>query len=222
MNNKYWDGVNAGIIFALKSPEEAEKYVNRIYALRNLQRKLLMVYQNLYQITLLQRRIKMIIIVEGIDRVGKTTLANKIKKEINIPYFKSMATKSQIDRINNEDETMKSINTVRLCNLLNAYVVIDRFHLSDYGNIERGYDKKISEENFFKIEKYLKEQKAIIILVKPVDINKSSQEHGKNLIEYENLFEEIYEKSINEKIYCDYNSFDFAINYIREKIKKDG
>lgn len=36
LDDRYWEGVNAGIKFALKSPEEAEIYVDRTEALRKI------------------------------------------------------------------------------------------------------------------------------------------------------------------------------------------
>lgn len=35
MLDRFWDGVNAGIKYALRSPDEAEKYKDDIQALRN-------------------------------------------------------------------------------------------------------------------------------------------------------------------------------------------
>ena len=36
LNDRYWEGVNAGIKFALNNPEEAKRYVNRTEALRKI------------------------------------------------------------------------------------------------------------------------------------------------------------------------------------------
>lgn len=36
LNDSYWDGVNAGMKFALNNPEEARKYVDKSEALRKI------------------------------------------------------------------------------------------------------------------------------------------------------------------------------------------
>ena len=36
LNDSYWDGVNAGMKFALDNPEEAKRYVDKTEALRKI------------------------------------------------------------------------------------------------------------------------------------------------------------------------------------------
>jgi hypothetical protein len=36
LNDRFWEGVNAGMKFALNNPEEAKKYVDRTEALRTI------------------------------------------------------------------------------------------------------------------------------------------------------------------------------------------
>lgn len=36
INDKFWEGVNAGMNFALNNPDDARRYVNRIEALRKI------------------------------------------------------------------------------------------------------------------------------------------------------------------------------------------
>lgn len=36
LNDSYWDGVNAGMKFALNNPEEAKKYVDKTETLRKI------------------------------------------------------------------------------------------------------------------------------------------------------------------------------------------
>lgn len=36
LDNKFWEGVNAGIKFTLNNPDDAKRYVNRTEALRKI------------------------------------------------------------------------------------------------------------------------------------------------------------------------------------------
>ena len=72
-----------------------------------------------------------------------------------------------------------------------ADVIFDRFHLSEYvyGMIERGY----INNNVWKIDERLASLNAIIVHVRPYDIESSSLLHGKDLTEYEDAFEWVSE-----------------------------
>ena len=115
----------------------------------------------------------MIIIVEGIDRVGKTTLCNKLSQKTNIPIYKHK--KSNYSEMKNDIETDVMIQLIDLYKLLNGNIIFDRFHWSDfvYGALERNYSIANAYNNINIIESKLKDN-AIIIYVKPTDINKSS------------------------------------------------
>lgn len=166
----------------------------------------------------------MVIIVEGIDRVGKTTLCNKINKEINFPIYKHVGN-FVYSRMDNENETDKMIQLLQLCKITNSTIVFDRFHFTDYvyGVLERNYNVLIASHNVEEIEEFLKEIKAILIYVSPTDVLKSSIEHGSNLEKHDKMFEELFEESkIEHKFRCDYNSLDEALLFIRNIIKESG
>lgn len=164
-----------------------------------------------------------IIIVEGIDRVGKTTLCNKIHEEINLPIFKYDSKLIKREERTNRYETDKTLLTLELCNLFHSFIIFDRLHLSDYvyGIIQRQYDVQEATKNFMLIENYLEDMKdeVILLLVTPTDIQRSSREHGSDLSRHEKLFEEIYNKSkIKNKMKCNYNTLNEVINFIRSTI----
>lgn len=45
LDDRYWEGVNAGMKLALQNPETAEKYVDRIEALRAITEKATKAFQ---------------------------------------------------------------------------------------------------------------------------------------------------------------------------------
>ena len=165
----------------------------------------------------------MIIIIEGIDRVGKTTLANKLSKELNIPIFKK-------DRIGKNDATYDSmvVNFGNAAGLLdmwnwsmfNADIIVDRFHWTEsvYGTIERH-----PETRFYMgiIEKtmVLKKEKYLMIYMRPTSIERSSEEHGKDLSEHLKRFDELATNTQLNLIVGDYNQIDEIVKIVKEKLK---
>ena len=168
-----------------------------------------------------------IIIVEGIDRVGKTTLVNKIVRELGFIKYHHMEL---YDKINSVDhEVTEIVETEKILSTLSALItlkgkdiniIFDRFHISEYvyGSIERGY----KNESISKFDKMLAELGATLILVKPTDIESSSKQHGKNLKEYSSLFNECVENSlISDKIVCNYNNLNNVVLRLKEDMKHD-
>ena len=78
----------------------------------------------------------MVIIIEGLDRTGKTTLANKLSERFNIPIYKK--DREEFGDTLKEDELINlgdSIATVKLFNselFKGRHVILDRFHWSEY------------------------------------------------------------------------------------------
>lgn len=154
----------------------------------------------------------MIVIVDGIDRVGKTILCNtlaehgynKIKGQLNISHMfqdKAMFYASQeVGML----EVMKQTTKVNF--------VVDRFHWSEYvyGKHVRGYKSKYTEQ----IEYILETTEGVkIILVCPIDILRSSKEHGLDLSGYQKDFERLYEDSHLDKFKCTYDTLTDACKW---------
>jgi thymidylate kinase len=160
-----------------------------------------------------------IIIVEGIDRVGKTTLVNKIVNNSNYKKFKPLNnTKNRTKEIETE-KIFATLSTLKL--LKNDYIIFDRFHISEfvYGYVERGYVNK----DCGKVDKILGGLNSLLIYVEPVNISQSIKEHGKDLREHEKLFLTIYKNSKMQKMICNYNNLsevaEKIINLSEEELK---
>ncbi|WP_291632232.1 hypothetical protein [Clostridium sp.] len=159
----------------------------------------------------------MIIIVEGIDRVGKTTLCNKLQKELQLQIFKHKNKDFDYKKMDNENETDKMLQLLQL----NSYcketaIIFDRFCWSDivYGTLERNYDMAEAMRNLDKIEIELVKQNALIILMESEDLIRSSLEHGANLKQYDILFEKIYKISRVKRVKCSYTKINEIANAI--------
>ena len=166
----------------------------------------------------------MIIIVEGIDRVGKTTLCNKLKDIFEIPilHYQSIINNNKKD---NDNETDKSLLTLEICKLTNSSIILDRFHLSDfvYGMIERNYDIDIAVGNFNIIDHVVSNMDDVfLIYILPTNIKESSRQHGKDLSVYNDEFYDLFKHSkIKNKWRCTYNTLDEAVNFIKASMIKE-
>lgn len=159
----------------------------------------------------------MIIIVEGIDRVGKTTLCNKISEELNVPIYKHIGDFSY-HRMDNDNETDKMLQIIEVCRLTDSSIIFDRFHLTDfvYGEIERNYNIDKATQNFKEIDDMLSKMEDVFLIeVLPTDIKRSSKEHGKDLSIYNDEFKQLYIHSkIKNKWQVTYNTMYEAIQFI--------
>ena len=160
----------------------------------------------------------MIIIVEGIDRVGKTTLCNILSKELDIPIYKHSQKVMQYSAMDNVNETDKMLQLLDICDITDIDIIFDRFHFSDYvyGIRERGYESDNATKLFRLLDEKLYSMNAIIIHVVPVDINWSSAQHGSDLFLYDRLMRVCATLSKTKICTCDYNSIDNTVKKIKE------
>jgi len=170
----------------------------------------------------------MVIILEGIDRVGKTTLANKIKDNLsNSEIFKA-------ERIENKFCTLKENNAisygycmgqVQLFNNTYAqdkdrHIIIDRFHWTEYVYTKSQRDANLDKYYLRNIEKEMLKQRDgyLVILMMPINLNVCSKMHGSDLSLHQKLFEEVYKESNLLKYKCTYSSDDMAIKAVHKFI----
>lgn len=165
----------------------------------------------------------MVIILEGIDRVGKTTLAERIAKEFNCEYFKA-------ERVEDRYCTLKEnsaisygycMGQVQLFNKTYAedkekHIVIDRFHWTEYVYTKIQRDRELDSFYMRNIDaEMLKcKQGYLMILMEPIDLKKCSKMHGRDLSMHRDLFDMIYDTTNLLKYKCTYNSDELAINTI--------
>lgn len=96
----------------------------------------------------------MILILEGPNKCGKTTLAKYLVEEYNFMYFKDYTVNDCLElglSDPNETITLEICAQARLLSMLSdfkANIVVDRFHLSEYayGLAARGYLSHAIEE----------------------------------------------------------------------------
>ena len=173
------------------------------------------------------------IIVEGIDRVGKTTVAKKISEALNIKIFNNPYMNQKWIDIKENDGKVKvkkagpwnMFANVERMNVLLSFIeqfdcenfVADRFHLSEYvyGIYDRSY---MNLDAFLQIDERLAKLGAIIIYVKPKDIKWSSEQHGSDLSEHFQTFERMIKMTKCKVIECDHDTLDSVVDKLKDEV----
>ena len=172
------------------------------------------------------RRI-MLIIVEGIDRVGKTTLCNMLKDKLGFKIYKHKNDNFNYSKMDNDNETDKMLQLLDLYEQIGSDVniVFDRFHWSDfvYGKIERNYNEDKAVSNLYKITKRLNDLNALVIFVKPTNLCESSKQHGRNLSMYNRSMEECFKRSesIIREVMTDYTGLQSVVEKVKEIMEEN-
>lgn len=166
-----------------------------------------------------------IVVVEGIDRVGKTTFTDRLQSKLGPSrsfVFKHDCSIVDYASMDDDNETDKMVQLLEMYNQMQSIdaettvVIFDRFHVSNavYGIVERGYDFKNACENFNVVDAMLHRLYAHIVYVKPTSVAKSSAEHGTSLKLHDELFDMFMASSSCRKVICDYYSLDAAVDYV--------
>lgn len=158
----------------------------------------------------------MLIIVEGVDRVGKTTLCSMLKEKIGFPVFRL--------------DTLYGIKDYRLnCEVNNCIcqieevtstdMVLDRYIMSEfvYGFYDRNRD---GVEEYHRILGRMANLNTLLIFVRSMDIKESSRQHGKDLSYYEKTFSMLYDSWPLDKITTRYDTFDKTVECIKKRLGK--
>lgn len=174
-----------------------------------------------------------IIVVEGIDRVGKTTIANKIQAEsefdqsMKFQAYKHDESFVSYDKMDTDNEADKMAQLLTMADMFNCNVLFDRFHLSDfvYGLVGRGYKFSDAYSNMQAIDTMLADMNSVLVYVKPVDLKRSSEEHGSDLTMHDRLMDAAFNDSSMNKIEVNYDVvedkdyFDCMMNDIWRYVK---
>lgn len=167
----------------------------------------------------------MIILVDGIDRTGKTTLVEKLSMEFNYPVFKDDTRYS----LNHDN---MALNSEKLNTLINAIerglvkdAIFDRFHWTEliYGKVDRGYVNRDIYDMERRLENYgIKTGNIVQVIMYPDDIDRSNKEHGSELNEHMFLFDFVVNMTNVYTMKATYSSIDECIHKISQIIKHGG
>lgn len=159
----------------------------------------------------------MVIIVEGIDRVGKTTLVEKICRVTGYERFRDdfryMTDENPYGNI--------QVNTEKINTLMNLIeqglvdnVVLDRFHFTE--DVYGLYDRDYNNSSMVNVDERLgKLNNVLLVWVQATDVRRSSLEHGRDLSWHENYMRALFDLSrISLKWVTKYAGFDSVVKEI--------
>ena len=164
----------------------------------------------------------MIVIVEGIDRVGKTTLCEKLQergfvllKDGGLEMFSEDKREVQANAsIAKIDSTFRFIEQM---DKQGTNVVVDRLHLTEivYAKCEKGrvvYDEDVLalEQEFFNNVG----SRALLVLVEPTNAEEAFERSGTNQKKHIELFKSYYRTSPLMKLRTNFNELDDVVNKI--------
>ncbi len=164
-----------------------------------------------------------VVIVEGVDRVGKTTFIDKfVEAYPGFKRFKHKQSDFGYGNMDNVNETDKMLQLLEMVKLLDGNVIFDRFHLSNaiYGYLDRDYDIKQVTKSLETIENRMMDlfgdDNLLLVYVKPEDIIRSSVEHGKDLTDYDEFMDLVVIGSILPVMVGSYSLIDPMVEAVEE------
>lgn len=162
-----------------------------------------------------------IVIVEGIDRVGKTTFVNIMQNKYGYNLvsskFNDTSYRNSVDIIKGkflpeilETEKIWSVISVLKAIPPNSKIIIDRFHLSEYvyGKCDRNYINSSWEQ----IDQALYELGSLLVYIKPTDIKWSSIKHGEDLSRHLYVFDQLLKITKLQTLTADHNTLEVIID----------
>lgn len=152
----------------------------------------------------------MIVILEGINGVGKTTFGRYLEKEHNFIYFKDHAIK-ELKYLTKYELREKIETTVTMLEALSKKdinIVVDRLHLTEF--IYSKYDRRYKYEEFEDVDRRLSEIDNCYLLffmpIVPIPIN---------LQPHHIFMHHHFDNSlITNKCKVDYKSYDVALDFL--------
>ena len=157
----------------------------------------------------------MIVVVEGIDRVGKTTLVNKLVKAGFIKLKDEFIINEFVEKFDDYSigKCESFVQAAKNLEEQGHNVVIDRLHLTEYvyGTIR---NRGVNEQAVWAIDMILTNLNAILCYVRPSNIEISNNEAGLNQEKYDEMFEFATKLSSIRSVVTDYNHLDEAFDTI--------
>lgn len=165
----------------------------------------------------------MIVVVEGIDRVGKTTLCKKLEAH-GFLYLKDQWLLPPKFLQNIKQYAFGKIDTATAFYLaladLKMNVVVDRYFITEYvyGIVDRSFNTNVVGIFDLYNEHIKKREDFAFVLVKPYDIELSNKLAERDQSRHDYIFNEIFDKKIGGlRIICTWNTLDDACKAVLDR-----
>jgi thymidylate kinase len=166
----------------------------------------------------------MIIIVEGIDRVGKTTFIDKMCEKRKLIRLKdsNVCSKTYGDDDFGSFSLGKLDTSVAFLKQLNEQgfdIIVDRLHLTElvYGKTKH---RQVCENKIYELDRILSSQKCILVYVQPTDINWSNKQAGEDQTTLYRNFNFEYSLSGIEKYYTNFHKLDRTVELLNDRMNQ--
>lgn len=166
----------------------------------------------------------MIVILDGIDRVGKTTIADLLCRDLG---FKKLTIQNEFpyeDQAHNVDINATIIGMLNIIDREKENIVIDRFIMTEfvYGVIDRSNNEALSFDIYMKQASELSNMGNVLMAwVEPYDIDSSILLHGSDLKQHETLFKYAFELYEGDKIRFTLKQVEGFIKYVKEEVNHE-
>lgn len=165
----------------------------------------------------------MIVIVEGIDRVGKTTFIDKMCNERKMIRLKdrNVCSESYADSDFSSFSLGKLDTSVSFLEQLTEQgfdVIVDRLHLTElvYGKTK---NRDVCQSKIYELDKILSTQECILVYVQPTDLKWSSEQAGEDETQLDRQFNFEYNLTNIESFYTNFNNLDETVYKVSQRIE---
>jgi thymidylate kinase len=162
----------------------------------------------------------MLVLVEGIDRVGKTTLARRLEN-LGFLYLKDRFLSSQVLKDDFDSFSAGKVETAitlidTLVNKENKNVVMDRLHLTElvYGTCNEGRSPKTNV--LYELDNMIAKliPRNLLVFMCPTDMHEANERAGENQVSKQEMFVALTHVSAMNVIKCSYNHIDEDVTLI--------
>lgn len=178
-----------------------------------------------------------VIIVEGVDRVGKTTCLNKIKEKLKKNYiqyefkdFNESKEQKVKDRNKLNSKLVKKLETREITTCYswllslrdtNLNILIDRLYMSEYayGYAYRNYFNEVCK--YFDDNAKKDGIRLLTVYIEPTDLEESIRQHGLDLHLVKCIFDVFTKYTKNDIIKGSYKDIDYLANYVLKWTKNN-
>lgn len=152
-----------------------------------------------------------IVIIEGVDRIGKTTLCKALQSDFNFKIFDRPSDGFNFAKLKCGDVGFDICKTLKRFRDNKQSIIFDRLHLSEYvyGKLDRKYDERDNVYWFDVAEMFMEELDVTLILGRPCDLAFTNNANHKDVTPYDEVFLNMYLHSkIRKKCMYRYDHFD--------------
>lgn len=157
----------------------------------------------------------MILILEGPNKVGKTTIAKQIEQDFGFTYFRDRQFNKIKPELIEYVTYFMAISQLNLLKTLKENIIVDRFHATEwvYGNINRNY----SNYKMWDIDRELAVMNAKLLYMTD-SIENINERNGKDMSRYCKEFDYFFMLCKIDKLKANLNEKEKIYKWIKNSL----